>query len=85
MGLTGVAQVNVHVDQPRRDDFVGRVDFNGAFRRLRRGVGAERGDFPVDDQDVGDLVEVLRRVDDASVLNKKGVAHCCLGFGLKAR
>ena len=70
------AEVDVHVDQPRRDDFIGRVDFGGVFRRLRSGFGAERGDFAVDDQEVGDLVEVLRRVDDASVLNKKGVAHC---------
>ena len=62
----GLAQVHVHVDEPRCHDEPGRVDRRNlsAQLRLRGDVLVDRDDLAVADQDVRDALRALHRVDD---------------------
>ena len=65
-----LAQVDVHVDQPRADDLAAGVD--GAVGVQVR-PGADGENAAVLKPDVGDLVDALRRIDDPAVGDAKDV------------
>jgi len=66
---TGLAEMHVHVDQPRGDDQPGGVDigFGAACRDL-----ANSSDSAVFEQKIGDAVELGASVYDAAVANRDG-------------
>ena len=66
------AQVNVHVDEPRRDNHPGCVNALDFCRCCD--FAADLRDFSINNEDVANLVNVVRGFDDAAVLNKH---FCC--------
>src|SRR2546426_11522499 len=71
--VAGLAQVDVHVHQPGGDNLVPHVPNLGAVGRPE--AGAKRGDFPVLNEDVRDLVEAPARVDHAAALQEQRLHH----------
>src|SRR5881397_2608430 len=71
--VAGLAQVDVHVHEPGGDNLVPHVPNLGAVGRPE--TGANRGDFPVLNEDVRDLVEAPARVDHAAALQEQGPHH----------
>ena len=57
--------MDVNIDQPRRDDRPGDIDYLGAGRIE---ILADRSDFPILDSDVVDAIDGLRAIDHASAL-----------------
>ena len=64
--------VGVQVDEARGDDLAGNVVDVGA---IGFEVLAQGGDDAVLEADVGDPVQVLRRVNDASAAEEQGTGH----------
>jgi len=56
-----LAQMTVDVDESRRDDESGAIDYVGLFRALDR--ASHTGNLAVSDENVADFVEILRRID----------------------
>src|SRR5215470_12798748 len=71
----GAAPINVgvHVDQARRDDVARHVAHLGAAVGPQAGV--DLGDLAVRECDIGDTVELLRRVDDTPALQDQVECH----------
>src|SRR5205823_5807128 len=65
--------VDVHVHQPRGDNLVPHVPYLGAVGRPE--PGANRGDFPILNEDVRDLVEAPARIDHAAALQEQRPHH----------
>ena len=72
MELARLAQVNVQINESRRDDESPRVEcFIGALQ-----VRADFGDAALAQQHVGDGIHVRCRINDAAVFNEQ--AHALL-------
>lgn len=72
-GLPRLAEVDMDVDQAGRDDEPGAVDFLDGIAKGNSGV---IGDAAVDDQEVGDFVTVIGRVDNAAIAEEGGHRSC---------
>jgi hypothetical protein len=68
MGLAGFAQVDMHVDEPGRDDRAARIDDLGIARVQ---VLADLRDQAIAQENVPHGVEVLRGVDDAATADEQ--------------
>ena len=77
--LSGLTQVHVEVDQPRRDDFVRGVDHRGV--RRNRHVLADGLDLPVLNQHVGGAVSLARRIDHPPALDQDSTHDSSPAFG----
>src|SRR5262249_6371036 len=77
----GFPQVDVHVDEARRDDQPGAVDRALGGARLR----PEAENLAVGQPQVGDRVEVLRRVAHPAVAQEDGGRHAKVCPKLKSR
>jgi hypothetical protein len=65
--------VGVQVDEARRDEVARHVAHLGCGAGGE--IGADRGDFAFGKADVGDRVEVLRRIDDPPALEDEIDRH----------
>ena len=66
-----LAQVDVHVDQPRRDDESIRLDHG-------QGTIGPRGRFAdaaIDDDEIGDFITAGGGIDDATATNEEGAGR----------
>ncbi len=73
--MTGLAEMDVEIDQAGSDDEALGVD----FLDLARSGGQIRlaGDAAIDDEEVGNFIAAVGGVDDASVTDDEGgVWHC---------
>ena len=58
----------MHIDESGRNDLTRRVDaFDVGWNFVRAWI--ERRYFTVDDEEIGNSIKLLRRINDASVFN----------------
>lgn len=82
VGLSGDAEVDVQIDQAGAGDKPAGVDDLGlGLLLLAQGVH----DLAVEGEEIADLVSLVLRVDDATVLDPDGVAHGVVLVGRRVR
>ena len=79
----GRKQVNVRVDQSRRDVEAADVDDRPCLRGID--AGAHRRDLPVGNRDVHDGIDLVARIDDMSALEQDLIADLGAGSGTSQR
>jgi hypothetical protein len=72
--LPRLAEVNVQIDEARRDNQPATIDFIKSLA-----LGNATGDAPIDDGEIAGLIPFIGGIDDAAVPEEKG-GHYALGF-----
>ena len=79
----GGKEVDVRVDQTRRDVEAADVDDRPCLRGID--AGAHRRDLPVGDRHVHDGIDLVARIDDVSALEQDLIADLGAGSGTSQR